>query len=247
MKAIVIIPARLNAVRLPRKPLALIHQKPMIVHVWEGAHAAAVGPVLVACCGTEIESVVTKAGGRAVITDPSLPSGTDRVWAAFCQAFPDADDSIIINLQGDIPGVTAEMLTAVLEPLENPDVDIATIAAPMTDVDMINNPNIVKIAYSPISETMGKGLYFSRSPIPHGAECYYNHIGIYAYRRSALERFVSLPPSTLEKAERLEQLRALEDGMRIDVRLVPEAPISVDTQKDLDAVSDYFERIGKTA
>jgi 3-deoxy-manno-octulosonate cytidylyltransferase (CMP-KDO synthetase) len=150
--------------------------------------------------------------------------------------------SIIINLQGDLPNISAESLQAVLRPLENPDVDITTIAAVIKNPEELTNPNVVKIALAKESETRGRGLYFSRNPIPFGADTYYHHIGVYAYRYKALEKYVSLPISPLEKAEKLEQLRALETGMRIDVELVDTIPHTVDTEIDLEAVRNWFKR-----
>jgi len=238
-RPLIVIPARLASTRLPNKPLALLGGKPMIVHVWQCAVEADIGDVIVACCGPEIADVVKNAGGNAVITDPSHPSGTDRIKEALQDRLI-SDDTIIVNLQGDLPTISKAALRAVLAPLENSAVDIGTLAAPMTALDQIENPNIVKVAIAFETPDMGRALYFSRAPIPYGSGTFYHHIGIYAYRGSAFKRYVSLKPSPLEKTESLEQLRALEDGMRIDVKMISEAPHTVDTQKDLDSVIRFL-------
>jgi 3-deoxy-manno-octulosonate cytidylyltransferase (CMP-KDO synthetase) len=241
---IILIPSRLGATRLPNKPLADIHGDPMIVHVWRRGVAANLGPVVVACCGSEIEEAVIKAGGHAVITDPALPKGSDRIYAALRkidEENPGQLHDIIINLQGDLPTISAELLHQVLAPLEDPAVDIATLAAPITNREELENVNAVKIAMTQPKETasgakIGRALYFSRSVIPSGGSDHYHHIGVYAYRRKALETYVQLPVSSLEASEQLEQLRAMEAGMRIDVAIVSEIPQSVDTPEDLDRV-----------
>jgi 3-deoxy-manno-octulosonate cytidylyltransferase (CMP-KDO synthetase) len=239
---VIIIPSRLASNRLERKPLALINGQPMIAQVLQRALEANLGPVIVACCGPEIAEIVNQNGGTAILTHPDLASGTDRVWAAVNDLPDSSKPSIIINLQGDLPNISAESLQAVLRPLENPDVDITTIAAVIKNPEELTNPNVVKIALAKESETRGRGLYFSRNPIPFGADTYYHHIGVYAYRYKALEKYVSLPISPLEKAEKLEQLRALETGMRIDVELVDTIPHTVDTEIDLEAVRNWFKR-----
>ena len=241
---IILIPSRLAAVRLPNKPLLDIQGEPMVVHVWRRGMAANIGPVVVACCGTEIEDAVKQVGGQAVITDPHLPKGTDRIYAALKQVDarnPGKQHDVIINLQGDLPTISAALLHQVLAPLANPEVDIATIAAPITNPADLTNLNVVKIAMTEPKETadgtkIGQALYFSRSLIPSGGQVHYHHIGVYAYRRKALEEYVQMPVSSLEAAEQLEQLRALEAGMRIDVAIVNESPPSIDTQEDLDYV-----------
>ena len=241
---IILIPSRLAAVRLPNKPLLDIQGEPMVVHVWRRGMAANIGPVVVACCGTEIEDAVKQVGGQAVITDPHLPKGTDRIYAALKQVDarnPGKQHDVIINLQGDLPTISAALLHKVLAPLANPEVDIATIAAPITNPADLTNLNVVKIAMTEPKETVdgtkiGQALYFSRSLIPSGGQVHYHHIGVYAYRREALEAYVQMPVSSLEAAEQLEQLRALEAGMRIDVAIVNEIPPSIDTQEDLDYV-----------
>lgn len=233
MKAVVIIPARLASTRLAEKPLAMIGGKPMIVRVYEQALAAKVGPVVVACCCTEIAKIIEDAGGTAVLTDPNLPSGTDRVWAAYVSLGETFD--AIINLQGDLPTIQPSMLTHVLEPLsEN---GMGTLACPITDFDEIHNSNVVKIALGAINKKgLARGIYFSRSAIPHAADTYYHHIGVYAYTPDVLKKFVSLSPTRLEQTERLEQLRVLEDGVTIGVKIVDQIPPSVDTAEDLERV-----------
>ena len=318
MSALIVIPARMKATRLPNKPLADIAGVPMIVQVWRRAMEAGVGDVVVACDGEEIAQAVRAAGGVAVVTDPDLPSGSDRVWAAVTQVEargqrPEArgqrpedreEDSsihehakdsrvhpplasglwplastcdIIINLQGDLPTFEPHLLRDLLVPLQNPAVDIATLVAEITREEEHENPSVVKAVLSfdaggatrsrsllaeepnPSSDLVGgflseitppgcarahpahptlalktaRALYFTRLPAPYGDGPRYHHIGVYAYRRAALERFVSLPPSSLEQREKLEQLRALEAGMRIDVCVVDTIPLGVDTPEDL--------------
>jgi 3-deoxy-manno-octulosonate cytidylyltransferase (CMP-KDO synthetase) len=227
--AIVLIPARMAALRLPGKPLADIAGQPMIVHVLKRALAADVGPVMVATEDKAIADAVTRAGGKAVMTG-SHENGTSRIHAAFGQSGSKAD--VVINLQGDLPDIASATIRAVLDPLADPDVAISTAAAPARPEDR-NNPNVVKIAASAVSPTRLRCLYFSRATIPHGDGPLWHHIGLYAYRREALERYMKLPPSPLEVRERLEQLRALEAGMRIDAAVVDAVPISVDTPDDL--------------
>ncbi len=238
---LIVIPARLASTRLPNKPLALIHGKPMIVHVWERAKEAGLGEVVVACCGPEIADVITNVGGKAYITDPDLPSGSDRIKVVLAEMPHIGDDTIILNLQGDLPTISADTMSAALEALKDPNTDMGTIATSIKDPTQIHNPNVVKVVMSSVNDNIGRALYFSRAAIPYGAQKYYHHIGLYAYRRPALEKFLSLPASSLEKIEKLEQLRALEANMRIDVKLVEEAPHTVDTPEDLDGVVKYLE------
>lgn len=212
----------------------------MILRVWEQAMAADIGEVIVACCSDEIANVVKQAGGKAVLTNPNHASGTDRIHEAIQTKSNVSKETIIINLQGDLPTISKESLKAVIEPLQNSKVDIGTLAACMSDPEQVENPNVVKVALAFVKPQIGRALYFSRSPIPYGASEYYHHIGIYAYRVTALEKFVSLKPSFLEETERLEQLRALEEGLRIDVRVVDEVPHSVDTKEDLEAVASFL-------
>jgi 3-deoxy-manno-octulosonate cytidylyltransferase (CMP-KDO synthetase) len=232
---IIIIPARMAATRLPGKPLADIAGKPMIVHVLRRAEAAEVGPVVVATDSEVIATAVEKAGGRAVMTSSDHPSGSDRVFEALTSADPDHRARIIVNVQGDLPMLAAEDLRAALSPLQDAAVDIATLAAEIRDENERINPNVVKVVGSPIGPKRLRALYFTRATAPAGEGPLYHHIGLYAYRRAALERFVGLPPSPLEQRERLEQLRALEAGLRIDVAIVESVPLGVDTPEDLEA------------
>lgn len=232
MKTVVVIPARMGASRLPGKPLAMIGDKPMIQHTYERALEADLGPVVVACCGHEIANLIRDIGGEAVITDPNLPSGTDRVWAAA----KGREEEIIVNLQGDLPFINPSAIRAAVKPLENEDVHIGTPASVIVDPQEVLLPSVVKIALTLYQNDRGRAHYFSRSAIPSGEGPHYHHIGVYAYKRNALERFVSLPPSPLELSEKLEQLRALEDGLRIDVSIVNNPPHSVDVPEDLEKV-----------
>jgi len=234
-KPIVVIPARLAATRLPNKPLADIHGAPMIVHVWRRAMAAGIGPVIVAAGDAAIGDAIERAGGRAIATDPNHPSGSDRIFEALGKADPAAAFDTIVNLQGDLPAIDPEHIRAVLAPLAEPSVDIATLVAECREEYERREPSVVKCvaAFAP-GARVARALYFSRAAVPSGDGPLYHHIGIYAYRRAALARFVTLPPSPLEKREKLEQLRALEAGMRIDAALVDRVPFGVDTQADLD-------------
>jgi len=233
-RAIVIIPARMASSRLPGKPLANIAGVPMVVRVLRRAEAAKVGPVVVAAAEAEIVDAVTAAGGRAVATRPDHASGSDRVFEALQAVDPDGDFDAVINLQGDLPALDPAAIRAVLKPLSDPAVDIATLAAAIVEPGERDDANVVKavLALMP-GATTGRALYFSRAPVPAGKGLLYHHIGIYAFRRSALERYVALPPSGLERRESLEQLRALEAGMRIDAALVDTVPLGVDTPADL--------------
>jgi 3-deoxy-manno-octulosonate cytidylyltransferase (CMP-KDO synthetase) len=232
---IVLIPARLAATRLPDKPLADIHGVPMIVHVWRRAMEAQCGPVIVAAGETAIAAAIERAGGRAILTGAHHPSGTDRIFEALGKADPEGKHDVIVNLQGDLPAIDPADLRAVLAPLADPAVDIATLVAECREDYERREPSVVKCvaAFAPGSR-VARALYFSRAPVPFGDGPLYHHIGLYAFRRDALARFVALPPSPLEKRERLEQLRALEAGMRIDVALVNKVPFGVDTQADLE-------------
>ncbi|WP_019645533.1 3-deoxy-manno-octulosonate cytidylyltransferase [Novispirillum itersonii] len=232
---LVVIPARMASTRLPGKPLADIAGAPMIVQVWRRAMEAGIGPVLVACAEAEIADAVTAAGGQAVLTDPDLPSGSDRVWQAVLRFDPQARHDVIVNVQGDLPTLDPALVRAALEPLADPAVDLATLVAEITEPEERTNPNVVK-AVTGLDRTgrQGRALYFTRATAPWGDGPLWHHIGLYAYRRSALERFVSLPPSPLEQREKLEQLRALENGMRIDCVRVDTVPLGVDTPADLE-------------
>ena len=241
-KLIVTIPARLAATRLPNKPLADIHGRPMIVHVWERVVAAigSIDQVIVAAGDAEIVDVMQSAGGRVVLTNPDLPSGSDRVFRAIQEI--EKQDGItlehIINVQGDLPTLAPEIVKKTADLLQDGS-DMASLVAEIIDPREIDNPNVVKSivswdAASTKQEKVGRGLYFTRAAAPSGDGPYYHHIGIYGYQRDALEKFVNLPPSTLEKREKLEQLRALEDGMTIRLACVDTIPLGVDTQEDLE-------------
>ncbi|TDQ85491.1 3-deoxy-manno-octulosonate cytidylyltransferase (CMP-KDO synthetase) [Dongia mobilis] len=237
---VILIPARLASTRLPNKPLAVIHGAPMIVHVWRRAMEAELGPVYVACAEPEILAAVEAAGGQAVLTDPAHPSGSDRICAALSKIDPGRRHDAIVNLQGDLPTIDPALIRRVLEPLRDAAVDIATLAVEVTDEAERHNPNVVKAvaAFRQEGGGIARALYFSRATVPANADGkvgpHYHHIGLYAYRRAALERFVSLPPGMLEQREKLEQLRALENGMRIDVARVDTLPLGVDTPADLE-------------
>lgn len=236
---IILIPARLASTRLPRKPLADIAGAPMIVQVWRRAVEADLARVVVACAEPEVAEAVRDHGGEAVLTDAGLPSGSDRIAQALDRLDPEGRFGAVVNVQGDLPTVDPASIRAALAPLADPAVDIATIAAPITDAQERANPNVVKVAAALSEETpIARALYFSRAPVPwtgpDDALALFHHIGLYAYRRAALTRFVSLPPSPLEQREKLEQLRALEAGMRIDVARVDSIPLGVDTAADLE-------------
>ena len=234
-RPIVLIPARLAATRLPEKPLAEIHGAPMIVHVWRRAVEAKVGPVIVAAGERAIADAVERVGGRAILTGAHHPSGTDRIFEALGKADPEGKHDVVVNLQGDLPAIDPADVRAVLAPLADPAVDIATLVAECREEYERREPSVVKCvtAFAP-GKRVARALYFSRAPVPSGDGPLYHHIGIYAFRRPALARFVALPPSPLEKRERLEQLRALEAGMRIDAALVDKVPFGVDTPADLE-------------
>ena len=232
---VVVIPARLAATRLPDKPLADIHGEAMIVHVWRRAVEAAIGPVLVAAAEEAVADAVRAAGGTAILTDPALPSGSDRVYRALEAFDPDGRHDAVVNLQGDLPTIDPAAVRASLAPLADETVDIGTLVAEITRDEERDDPNVVKaIAGLAPGQATGRALYFTRATAPWGDGPLYHHIGLYAFRRPALARFVSLPPGILEKREKLEQLRALEAGMRIDVARVDTIPLGVDTPADLD-------------
>ncbi len=240
---IIILPARMASKRLPLKPLADIHGERMIVHVWRRAVEAAIGPVVVACGEAEIGEAIARAGGRWVLTRPDHASGSDRVFEALGSIDPEGVHDIVVNLQGDLPTITPQTIRAVLAPLKNPDVDIATLATRIERDDEIEDPHVVKVAMAVgDGETCGTALYFSRCPVPAGDGPHYHHIGLYAFRRAALKHFVGLPQTGLERRESLEQLRALEAGMRIDVALVDTVPVGVDTSADLTRARELLGR-----
>lgn len=235
MQPIILIPARLAATRLPGKPLADIAGRPMVLHVWDRARAAGLGPVAVAAGDPEISAAVRAAGGLAVDTDPALPSGTDRIAAALAVLDPEGRHDVVVNLQGDLPTIPPATIAAVLKPLADPAVDIGTLVAPVASAEEAAAESVVKCAcaFEGAAE-VAPALYFSRRAIPWGEGPLWHHVGLYAYRRAALARFVALPPSALERREKLEQLRALEAGMRIAAARIAEAPFGVDTPADLD-------------
>lgn len=235
LNPILVIPARMASARLPGKPLADIGGVPMIVHVMERAKASNMGPVIVACSEQEVFSAVRSAGGTAVLTDPDLPSGTDRVRAAVEIIDPEGQYNCVVNVQGDLPTLDPQVISTAVQVLASePNCDIATLAVATTDLREMNDPNVVKAVISLKTETQGRALYFTRASAPSGDGPLYHHVGLYAYRRAALEKFCNLRPSPLEKRERLEQLRALEAGMRIDVGVIDSAPEGVDTPEDLE-------------
>lgn len=233
-RALIIIPARMASTRLPDKPLADIEGEPMIVRVWRQAHEAAMGRVVVAADSDEICHAVRSAGGEALITRPDHASGSDRIFEALNRIDPDAEADIVVNLQGDLPTIEPGLIRECVAVLSAKGPDIATLAAEITDPEERTNPNVVKVVGTPFAPKRLRALYFTRATAPHGDGPLFHHIGLYAYRRTALERFVSLKASYLEKRERLEQLRALEDGMRIDVAVVDTVPLGVDTPADLE-------------
>ncbi len=234
MTPIILIPARMAATRLANKMLAPIAGEPMIVHVWRRAVEADIGPVAVACDHADIAAAVQAAGGRAVMTRTDHPSGSDRIFEAIEQIDPDGRFDCVVNVQGDLPSVDPKTIRACVALLDEPEVAIGTPCAPITEARERTDPNVVKAVGTPISPNRLRALYFTRASAPSGDGPLYHHIGLYAYRRKALERFVGLAPSVLEKRERLEQLRALEAGMRIDVAIVDTVPFGVDTPTDLD-------------
>jgi len=232
--ALILIPARMAATRLPGKPLADIGGEPMILHVLRRALAAAIGPVAVATDSAEIAAIVDKAGATAVMTRPDHASGSDRIFEALGRLDSQNRAKVIVNLQGDLPTIEPDVIRAALTPLADPAVDIATLAAEIKVAAERVDPNVVKVVGTPVGPSRLRALYFTRATAPFGEGPLYHHIGLYAYRRAALERFVALPPSPLECREKLEQLRALEAGMRIDAAIVDTVPLGVDTPEDLE-------------
>ena len=237
---LVLIPARMAAARLPGKPLADLGGTPMIVHVWRRAVEADIGPVAVATDSDEILACVEAAGGRAILTGDRHPSGSDRIFEALGLLDPDGRYDVVVNVQGDLPTIRPAAVRATLQALDDPAVDIGTIAARITREAERHDPNVVKAIGSEVAPGRLRALYFTRATAPYGDGPLYHHIGLYAYRRAALGRFVGLPPSPLERRERLEQLRALEASMRIDVMEVDTVPLGVDTPHDLDRARDLL-------
>lgn len=233
-KTIVLIPARLAATRLPNKPLADICGEPMIVHVWRRATEAGIGPVAIATDAPEIADAVKRAGGEAVLTRSDHASGSDRIFEALQKLDPNGIYDTVVNVQGDLPTVDPEAIAASVLPLQDAEVAITTLVAEIRIEEERTNPNVVKMIGAETAPGRFRALYFTRATAPYGDGPLYHHIGLYGYRRPALERFVSMQPSQLERRERLEQLRAIEAGMRIDAVLVDDVPLGVDTPDDLE-------------
>jgi 3-deoxy-manno-octulosonate cytidylyltransferase (CMP-KDO synthetase) len=241
-RILVLIPARMAASRLPGKPLLDIAGLPMIVHVLRRAEAAKIGRVAVATDTPEIAAAVTSHGGEAVMTRADHPSGSDRIYEALGTLDPRGEAEIVVNLQGDFPTILPDNIKSVLTPLADSAVDIATLAAEIHTEEESTNPNVVKMVGSPLGAGRMRALYFTRATAPWGDGPRYHHIGLYAYRRAALERFVALPPSPLERQEKLEQLRAIEAGMRIDASIVATVPRGVDTPADLETTRQILAK-----
>lgn len=243
---LVIIPARLASSRLPGKPLADIAGTPMIVHVLRAAQAAQIGRVVVAAADQAICDAVQHAGGEAVLTPPDLPSGSDRIWHAAQQIDAQGEHELLINLQGDLPTFPAQHLHTLAQVMNNPGFDIGTLVAPVTSEEEKQAASVVKVACSfADGQHSAAGLYFSRMPLPWGEGPFWHHVGVYCWRRKALEKFVSLPESGLEKREKLEQLRALEAGLRIGCARIPHAPFGVDTPQDLERARQILSETNK--
>jgi len=245
-RPVVLIPARMASTRLPGKPLADILGEPMIVHVWRRAIEAEVGPVVVATDDSRIARAVEAAGGRAVMTRADHQSGSDRIFEALGAIDPEGAHDVVVNIQGDLPTIERAAVGACLAPLDDASVDIATLAAPIVLAEEKDDPNVVKAVGAQVGAEVAprrlRALYFTRARAPWGEGELLHHIGLYAYRRSVLARFVALPPSPLERRERLEQLRALEAGMRIDIAVVDTPPLGVDTAEDLKQARAALEK-----
>jgi len=231
-ETLILIPARMSSTRLPGKPLAEIGRVPMIVHVLRRAEEAEIGATVVATDSEAVATAVENAGGRAVMTRTDHVSGSDRIYEALEAFDPERRVEIVVNVQGDLPTINPAEIRAALGPLADPAVDIATLAAEITDPAELTNPNVVKAIGTPVSPGRLKAIAFTRADATE-ASPHYHHIGLYAYRRAALERFVKLPQSANEQREKLEQLRALDAGMRIDIALVDSVPLGVDTPEEL--------------
>jgi 3-deoxy-manno-octulosonate cytidylyltransferase (CMP-KDO synthetase) len=245
---IILIPARLAATRLPGKPLTLIGAAPMIVHVWRRAVAAEAGPVVVACGDGEIADAIEAAGGRAVLTDSQLPTGSDRIHQAIMRLDPERAHDAVINVQGDMPFLDPAAIRQAIGGLADPEIDIATLAAPIEDAAALGDTSVNKVVAGFADPARpARALYFSKAVVPWGDGPHYEHIGLYAYRRDALERFVRLPRGVLEERERLEQLRALEAGMRISVSLIEahRLGVQVDTPADLDRARTLMRELDR--
>ena len=230
----------MSATRLPGKPLAEIAGEPMIVHVWRRAMESGIGPVVVAADAPEILDAVRAAGGRAVATRPDHASGSDRIWEAVEMVDPEGRHDLIVNVQGDLPTIDPGIIAACIAPLADPEVDIATLAVVITRDEERTASSVVKLVGSEVATGRLRALYFTRATAPWGDGPLLHHIGLYAYRRRSLQRFVTLPPSGLEQREKLEQLRALEAGMRIDATIVDTVPLGVDTPDDLERARTFL-------
>jgi len=239
---LILIPARMASTRLPGKPLADIHGSPMIVHVWKRACEAKAGRVAVAGAEQQIVDAVVHAGGEAILTKPDHPSGSDRIFEAASKLDPERRYDVVVNLQGDLPTLDPMLVRAVIDALGRSKADIATLATEIRDEGEKTNPNVTKAVIAAGDGRVGRALYFTRATAPWGEGPLYHHIGIYAYRRKALDRFVAMPPSALEKREKLEQLRALEAGMTIAVAIVDAVPLGVDTPADLERARSALRR-----
>ncbi len=245
MKPIIMIPARLASTRLPNKPLADIHGKPMIVHVMERAQESNLGRVVVACAEQEIKDAVEKAGGEAVLTDPDLPSGSDRILAALDVADTKKEFDAVINVQGDLPTLDPKLLKTAFDLLQNMEVSIGTLGAVITRDAEKTNPNVVKAVAEidfAAGQKKGRALYFTRTTAPANDGPLLHHIGLYAYKRLALQKFVAAQPGVLERREKLEQLRALGLGMRIDIAVADTVPLGVDTPEDLETARRMLQK-----
>lgn len=243
---LILIPARMASTRLPGKPLADIHGEPMIVHVWRRAREAKAGRVVVAGAEAEIVDAVKRAGGEAVLTKPEHPSGSDRIFEAASLVDAGRTHDIVVNVQGDLPTLDPKVVRAVVDVLSSSNADIATLATEIKDETERANPNVTKAVIALDGNgRQGRALYFTRATAPWGEGPLYHHIGIYAYRRKALDRFVAMPPSRLETREKLEQLRALEAGMTIAVTIVDVVPLGVDTPADLERARQLLQPKGK--
>jgi 3-deoxy-manno-octulosonate cytidylyltransferase (CMP-KDO synthetase) len=246
VKPVILIPARMESTRLPGKPLADICGKPMIVQVWLRAVASGLGPVVVATDSAAVRDAVEAAGGTVVMTRADHTTGSDRIAEALANFDPGRDFDCVINVQGDLPTIDPEIIRAVAGPLQDADVDIATLACEIVDAHERSDENVVKAIGTPIGPNRLRALYFTRATAPSGNGPLYHHIGLYGFKRAALERFVSLPPAPLEKRERLEQLRALENGMRIDIALVDTVPLGVDTADQLERARQILSGSNQT-
>jgi len=238
---IILIPARIGSTRLPRKPLLKINGREMILHVWDKAQNTKAEKVVVATDSQEIAEVLHKEGAEVIITNPSHQSGTDRIYEALNILDKEKSYEYIINLQGDLPNITSDIINLGIDNIRKTDADILTYCREIDNQIDVGNPNIVKIATHKEKNGELNALYFSRSPIPHGANIYLEHIGIYVYKRDALDRFVSMNPSNLETTEKLEQLRALGGSMKINLILIDDKIISIDTIDDVERLSNISD------